>query len=178
VNPVEPGRTSHWHLVACSLSLLALSGCAYSFTPSRLPGHIRTVAIPTFQNHTAEPGLEREVTDRVTAEFIRDNTLSVVPQERADSGIYGQILSYENRVFGYNAEAQTEEYEVIITIRVEFKDLVRRKTLWTEKSIVGRNTYFVVDTTGQEAETEVEGRQEAIERMASDILNRAVRSWS
>jgi hypothetical protein len=155
-----------------------IGGCGYSFTPSRLPAHIRTIAIPVFENRTAEPGLEQVVTDLVTREFVNDNKLKVVPEGRADSGIYGEIIHYENRVFGYNARAQTEEYEVVVEVQVEFKDLVKRKSLWKEGSIVGRTTYFVVETTGQEAKDEISGRADAIKRLAEDILNRTVRSWS
>lgn len=153
-------------------------GCAYSFTPSRLPAHIKTVAIPVFENRTVEPGLEQEVTDLVTREFVNNNTLKVVPEARADSGLYGHIVRYQNKVFGYNAQAQTEEYEVVIEVEVEFKDLVKRKTLWKEESLVGRTTYFVVSTKGQEAKDEVSGRAEGIKRLAEDILNRTIRSWS
>ncbi len=156
---------------------LITQGCAYSFTPSRLPSHIHTLAIPVFDNRTVEPALAEEVTSQVVREFVRDNKLKVVPESRADSGLYGEIVRYENRVFGYNARAQTEEYEVLIEVKVEFKDLVKRKTLWKEDSVIGRTTYFVVQTTGQEAKDEVSGRAEAIQRLAEDILNRTVRSW-
>jgi hypothetical protein len=158
-------------------SFALLLACSYSFTPSRLPSHIHTVAIPVFENRTVEPALAEEVTELVTREFVRDNKLRVVPESRADSGVYGEIVRYENRVFGYNARAQTEEYEVIIEARVEFKDLVKRKSLWREESIIGRTTYFVIETTGQEAKDEVTGRAEAIRRLAEDILNRTVQSW-
>jgi hypothetical protein len=136
------------------------------------------VAIPVFVNATSEPNLEQEVTQAVTGEFVRDNSLKVVPEGRADSGLYGRVIRYENRVFGYNAQAQTEEYEVVIEIQVEFKDLVKRKTLWKEESLVGRTTYFVVATVGQAPKDEVTGRTEAIRTLAGDILNRTVRSWS
>ena len=158
---------------------LAAAGCGlYSFSASRLPGHIKTVAIPVFENVTPEPGLEQEVTQAVTAEFVRDNTLRVVPESRADSGLYGRVIRYQNRVFGYNAQAQTEEYEVVIEVQVEFKDLVKRKTLWKEEALLGRTTYFVVATVGQAPKDEVTGRTEAIRNLASDLLNRTVRSWS
>lgn len=158
---------------------LATAGCGlYSFNASRLPGHIKTVAIPVFENVTPEPGLEQEVTQAVTAEFVRDNTLRVVPESRADSGLYGRVIRYQNRVFGYNAQAQTEEYEVVIEVQVEFKDLVKRKTLWKEEALFGRTTYFVIATVGQAPKDEVTGRTEAIRNLASDLLNRAVRSWS
>lgn len=162
---------------AAGAAACLLASCGYSFTPSRLPGHIHTIAIPVFENRTVEPALAEEVTDQVTREFVRDNKLKVVPESRADSGLYGEIIRYENRVFGYNARAQTEEYEVAIAVRVEFKDLVKRKSLWKEESILGRTTYFVIETTGQEAKDEISGRAEAIKRLAEDILNRTVRSW-
>jgi hypothetical protein len=156
-----------------------LAGCgAYSFTPSRLPAHIRTVAIPVFENRTSEPGIEQEITQQITREFVQDNTLQVVPEARADAGIYGRILRYENRVFGYDAQGETQQYEVIVEVEIEFKDLVKRKTLWKEESMVGRSTYYVVATTGQPPQDEVSGRTEAIRLLASDILNRTVRSWS
>jgi hypothetical protein len=155
------------------------AGCGiYSFNASRLPGHIRTVAIPVFENGTSEPNLEQEVTQAVTAEFVRDNSLQVVPEGRADSGLYGRVVRYQNRVFGYNAAAQTEEYEVVVEVQVEFKDLVKRKTLWKEESLFGRTTYFVIAAVGQPPKDEVTGRADAIRNLASDLLNRTVRSWS
>jgi hypothetical protein len=166
-------------VVAGSIAGWVVAGCgAYSFTPSRLPAHIRTVAIPVFQNVTTEPGLEQEITQQITREFVSDNTLQVVPEARADAGIYGRIVRYENRVFGYDAKGETQQYEVIVEVAIEFKDLVKRKTLWKEESMVGRSTYYVVATTGQLPQDEVSGRTEAIRLLAADILNRTVRSWN
>jgi hypothetical protein len=169
--------------IAIGLALVAAilvgNGCGvYSFTPSRLPSHIRTVAIPVFVNSTTEPGLEQDLTQQVTREFVLDNTLQVVPEARADSGLYGRIVRYDNRVFGYDAKGETQQYEVIVEVEIEFKDLVKRKTLWTEESMFGRTTYYVVATTGQVPQDEVSGRAEAVRQLASDILNRTVRSWN
>ncbi len=136
------------------------------------------MAIPVFENGTSEPGIEQEITQQITREFVADNTLQVVPEGRADAGIYGRILRYENRVFGYDAKGETQQYEVIVVVAIEFKDLVKRKTLWQEGEMVGRSTYYVVATSGQPPQDEVSGRTEAIRLLASDILNRTVRSWS
>ncbi len=136
------------------------------------------MAIPVFENVTTEPGLEQELTQEVTREFVLDNTLQVVPEARADAALYGRIVHYENRVFGYDAKGETQQYEVIVAVEIEFKDLVKRKTLWKEESMIGRTTYFVVATTGQVPQNEVSGRAEAIRLLSADILNRTVRSWS
>jgi hypothetical protein len=164
--------------VAVGLAALLVGACSYSFSQSSIPSHINTVAIPVVQNETFEPGLEQEMTEAISREFIIDNTLRVLPVDEADSAVLGTVVGYTNRVFGFNADEQTEEYEVIIEMRIEFKDLVKRKTLWEEERMIGRATYFVVETTGQVAQTEEEGRTVAIENLAKDILSRTVRSWS
>jgi len=178
------GRRWVWYrsvavqLVAIILAGVAGCTCRYSFSQSSLPAHIRTVAVPVFLNETVEPSLQQEVTDAVSQAFLDNGSLRVVPEREADSAIYGTIIGYLNHVFGYNADEQTEEYEVVIEMSVEFKDLVKRKSRWQEERLVGRTTYFVVETSGQEAQTEVSGRAQAIESLAQDILNRTVRSWN
>jgi hypothetical protein len=162
------------HLVILVLSSFTGCTCRYSFSQSSLPTHIRSVAIPVLGNETVEPGLEQELSEAIARQFLDDGTLRVVPENEADSAIYGVVTRYVNQVFGYNADEQTEEYEVVIELSVEFKDLVKRKTRWQDESMVGRTTYFVV---GPEAQDEVSGRAGAIERLAQDILNRTVRSW-
>ena len=156
--------------------LLLAPGCTYTFNESSLPGHIHTVAVPVVENETIEPAIAQEVTDALSNEFLRDGSLQVVPEGVADAAVYGTITRYVNRVFGFNADEQTEEYEVVVVMAIELKDLVRRKTVWKNEGMVGRTTYFVVETKGQPAQDELSGRQDAIQRLAEDVLARTVRS--
>jgi len=170
-----PWPAAHVTTAVLCAALYGAGGCSYTFNESSLPAGIRTVAIPVVDNATQEPGLEQEVTEAISSVFVDDGTLRVVPEAAADAALYGTIQHYTHRVFGFNAAEQTEEYEVILEMRVEFIDLAKRKSLWTE-DMVGRTTYFVVETTGQAAQDEISGRREAIARLADDILVRTVRS--
>ena len=156
--------------------LLLAPGCSYTFNESSLPGHIHTVAIPVVDNQTIEPAIAQEVTDAISNQFLRDGSLQVVPEGVAHSAVYATITRYVNRVFGFNAAEQTEEFEVVVVMAVELKDLVKRKTVWKDERMVGRTTYFVVETKGQPARDELSGRQDAIQRLAEDVLARTVRS--
>ncbi len=171
-------RSVALHLLAIVLAGVGGCTCRYSFSQSSLPAHITTVAVPVFVNETVEPNLQQEITEAVSQAFLDDSSLRVVPENEANSAIYGVITQYVNHVFGYNADEQTEEYEVVIELSVEYKDLVKRKTRWEEERLFGRSTYFVVETSGQEAQTEFSGRGLAIESLAQDILNRTVRNWN
>jgi hypothetical protein len=151
---------------------LAISGCGYT-TSTLLPAHIKTVAIPVFKNETLEYGLEQELTDIVTRSIIQDNHLKVTDESHANSIVLGSITGYENKVFGYNAREQVEEYQVTIKVKVEFKDLVKNKQIWSDE-LTGMTTYAV---TGSQATTEQLGRTRALESIAIDVITRTVEGW-
>ncbi len=156
------------------LALVAPGGCAYTMSERSVPGHIETVAVPVLENETAEPGLQQELTDALGRAFVDDGTLTVVPQGQAHSIVYGVIRRYSNVVSGYSEDESTEEYEVTLVVEVEYQDLVKRKTLWDE-TITGRTRYSAVDTSGRFAQTELEGRAEAVTQVVTDVLARVLR---
>jgi len=156
--------------------MLGLAGCGYT-TSTLLPKHIRTVAIPVFENDTVEYGLEEELTELVVQEFVSDGHLKVVSEKDADSVILAKIKGYHKGVFGYDEKEKAQVYEVVVELEVVFKDLVKNKVRWEESSLVERSSYFVTTMAGQEATTEQEGRQKALKALADDILTRTVQGW-
>ena len=80
-------------LMMCLAAAAALAGaCAYTTSTALLPSHLKTVAIPVFENATTEYTLEQEVTDAVIAHFVADNHLKVVDERSANSVIKGKII--------------------------------------------------------------------------------------
>ena len=161
---------------AAVLLHVMLAGCGYT-TSTLLPGHIRTVAIPVFENETVEYGLEQELTEAVVDKFVADGHLKVVAEKDADSVILASIVEYQNQVFGYDRQEKAQEYQVVIRISVVFKDIVKNKIRWEETSMVETSRYYVTAIAGQEASTEEEGRQKAIAALADNILTRTVQGW-
>lgn len=165
-------------LVLGGLALFAaISGCAYTAGSSLLPSHLRTVAIPTFENGTTEYLLEKEITQAVIDKFIADNHLRVVDQRTANSVLRGRIVSYRNAVFGFTGSNQAQEYRVTITVDVTFKDLVKNRELWKDPEITKYANYYVQAVPGDSAHTELQGRQQAVAKIADEILSRTVEGW-
>jgi len=142
-----------------------------------MPTHLKTVAIPVFENATGEYTLEQDVTAAVVDRFVKDNHLRVVDERSANAVIRGKITEYKNSVFGFSAANRAQEYRVTITCSVMFKDLVKNREIWNEPSLVKTANYFVVDVPGQSARTELDGRKEAITKIADEILTRTVEGW-
>jgi len=156
---------------------LGVQSCAYTASPALLPAHLKTVAIPVFENATTEYTIEQDVTDAVIQRFVADNHLRIVDERSADSVIRGKITSYTNSVFGFQAQTGAQEYRVTISMEVTYKDLVKNREVWTEPNLVKSANYYVQDVPGQTAKTELDGRKEAIDKLAEEILSRTVQSW-
>lgn len=164
-------------IIAGGLLAAALAGCAYSTGSALLPSYLRTVAIPTFENATTEYVLEKEVTQAVIDKFIADNHLKVVDERTASSVLRGKITAYKNAVFGFNGTNRAQEYRVTITVDVTFKDLVKNREVWKEPELTKYANYYVTPVPGDTAKTELEGRREAIAKLADEILSRTVEGW-
>jgi len=109
--------------------------------------------------------------------FVKDNHLRIVDERSADCVIRGKITTYKNAVFGFSAANRAQEYRVTIGCSVVFKDLVKNREIWNAPDLVKTSNYFVVDVPGQAAQTELDGRKEAIAKIADEILSRSVEGW-
>ena len=158
-------------------SAFTAASCAYTTSTALLPSHLKTVAVPVFENGTTEYTLEQSVTDAVIARLVADNHLKVVDARSADAVIKGRIVAYTNSVFGFSQAAQAQEYRVTLIASVTFKDQVKNRELWSEANLVKTANYYVVDTPGATAKTELDGRKEAIAKLAEEIVARSVEGW-
>ena len=155
------------------LFLLAMAGCwYYSTSGSLLPSHIKTVAVPLFENETTwEYGIKEKLTDAVIDAFTQDNTLRVESERSADSVIRASIVAIKEVPFTYDREEQVQEYKMQIFLNIQFEDLKGKKVIWEDESMEGWGTYSA------EVEDWQNGIDQAIEKLASDIVNKTVAGW-
>jgi hypothetical protein len=156
--------------------IVVCSGCGYTASPALLPQHLKTVAIPVFENATPEAQIEQQITSAVVAAFVRDNHLKIVDEKSANAVIRGKVTQYKNAVFGFTNEATATQYRVTVGVQVTFKDLVKNRELWSDE-IVKSVIYYVQQVPDHPAQTELDGRQEAVSKLADEILSRSVEGW-
>jgi len=154
-----------------------VGGCGYTASPGLLPPHLKTIAIPVFENETGEYTLEQEITDAVVQDFVRDNHLRITDERTADCVIKGKVMSYRNGVFGISQAAVAEEYRVTIVVSVSFKDQVKNREIWHDDQLTKWSNYYVTPEPGAPALTELDGRKAAIVKIADEILSRSIESW-
>lgn len=145
-----------------------VTGCGvYSFTGSTLPPHIKTVAIPLFEDRTTEFGIDQLLTDALTEEITDDNTLKIANPREADALISGTIMSVKDRTGQYDTNESASDYRVTISVKVQFEDVKKRKVLWED----------TISQWGAYEGDRSEGIEEALAKISTEILNRSVSGW-
>jgi lipopolysaccharide assembly LptE-like protein len=134
------------------LSAVLTGACGYSLAGrgSFLPSYIKTIGVPQFTNRTAVFDVDRIVSEQVRNELAGRGKYTVVPNETGvDALLTGEIESIAIAPAAFNAQQQATRYVLILTARVEFKDVKANKILWSNPGMQFREEYDV--TTANDA---------------------------
>ena len=159
------------HFFIIIITLFLISCGFYSFKGS-LPSYIKKVAIPLFDNNTAYPEIQEDLTNKVVDEFISDNTLDVTNEYTADIIIKGTIVSISQKVASLAKGETVTGYNLYINVKVQCEDVLNKKNLW-EKTI---SQYGEMIGEGSQDERNA-AIAEAIEKIAEDIKNNTLAYW-
>lgn len=160
------------------ITLSAILGCAHIQPSSNLPEHIKRISIPIFKNASTRYGLEKELTDKVIHEFIRDGRLKVTGKDRAEAELEGEVISYLKDDLAYNEDRYVTEYHIRILINLKLHDLVGNNIVWEEHR--EKSTTYLPQVPGEEEnnyETEAEALDRLIEDLARTVVVRTIEGW-
>ncbi|MBP6672038.1 MAG: hypothetical protein KA247_02760 [Bacteroidetes bacterium] len=158
--------------ILTAMVCLLIFGSCYSFTGASVAPHLKTVAIPLFEDVSGfgEPGLREKFTQKVIEQFRNDNNLELGERLTADSIIEGTISTVIDApsVIGGNDIVRTRR--VTVTVHASYTDMKFRKKIW-EKDFSNWGEY----TQGQQ--TRDVALNQAVDKVAEDILLETVSGW-
>ncbi len=152
--------------------LIFVSGCVYSFSGSSVPKHLKTIAIPLFEDQSGfgEPGLKENFTTSLINLFVNDNSLEVADRNTADSILEGSIIGVQDAPSVISSGDQVSTRRVTINVHVTYQDLKIRKKVW-EKDFSNWGEYNPSGGTRTGALTQ------AVNKVTEDILIETVSGW-
>lgn len=132
--------------VALSLVLLVTSGfteCYKPVTGTGLPQHVRTVAVPAFQNSALRYRIETQFTEAVINEVVRRGRgLRVISEpDGADLVVDGVIKSFNFTGVLLDERGRSRIFEVTVTAAVTVRDQVENRVLYDNQNYVFRGEY-------------------------------------
>lgn len=160
------------------VSSVLSSGCGYSLAGrgSFLPESIRTIGVPLFANSSQVFDIERKLTERVRSEFIGRGKYRVLPDTTgADAVLIGEISSVALIPSSFNEQQLATRYVIVVTTKLEFKDVKADKVLWSNPAWQFREEYEVTNASAATDVTAFFGQEaNALDRIAQNFARSAV----
>lgn len=156
--------------------IIMTSGCWFYSFKGTLPPHIKNIAIPIFDDRTAEFNIQQVVTDQIRVGFIQENILKLIEGEDAHSTLYGTIKSIQDRPLVFKVGEQEEsvsEYRLTLRIEVEWYDNLENKSIF-KREFTGFSEY---DPTGSTERTRNLALTESVNQITQDIINAILAGW-
>jgi hypothetical protein len=155
-----------------------ISACGYYSVSGSLPGHIKTAAVPLFENETTEPQLVEDVTDAVIDAIIANGAMKIESEFRADAVVNGIIIDVIEEPDQFSKDEQAQKFIIRVYAHVAFFDRIKNRPLWEEERLEGWARY---DATGSSADGAPVSRDEAkivaLDMLAKEIIDRTVAGW-
>ena len=157
------------------LLVAALSACGvrYGFAGGGLPSHIRTMAVLPFENETASAEVQRELFELLRRELRGRLGVREAGEATADALVRGTIKTYDVDIpVGFSADpnqAVTARRKLQVAIDIEIIDQSNGRVLWERRGLRAEGEY------AERAESE--GRQLALRKIVSDVVEGAQSQW-
>ena len=159
----------------CCIALLGVNGCFYSFTGSSVPPHLKTIAIPLFDDQSGSgiPGLREELTNKLTDRFRQDNSLEVTDDRtHSDSILEGTITGVPDQAQVVTTGETVAKRRVTISVKATFQDMKLKKKVWNKQYSEWGD--YVSSGGPPERQAALDA---AIDKLADDILLDTVSGW-
>ena len=158
---------------AVAIFLLCSSACYGFNSGGGFPPKLKSVAIMPFDNQTAVPDVQRELSDVLRKQFQDRLNLREAPEAKADVVVRGVIGKYEvDLPAGVSADPRavnSSRRRLQLVIDVEITDQTTGKVLLKRAGLQSEGQY----AEGQEAA----GRKIAIESMVDEMIRGTQSQW-
>ncbi len=154
------------------VSVLVFQNCGYYSFKGALPSHLKTIAIPLFNNKTPFAEAPEALTNQLTDAFMEDNSLAIVDESKADMLLTGSVESILVKPAIVTAGETVSESKVVVRIHVKCEDKVINKVIYDKIF----EDYGLMEGSGSLDEREA-AIQTAIEQLTDKILNATLSGW-
>jgi hypothetical protein len=156
--------------------LFSVSGFTECYKPvgqlGGLPKHIKTIAIPAFQNPSLRFKLEQRFTSAVIDEALRRaRSLNVVSTaDGADAVLLGTIKNFSYRPVLLDDFGRARMFEITIVIGLTVRDQTKNKVIFDNQNYVYRGEYEI----SGDPKTFFSEEGPAVDRIAQDFARSVV----
>src|SRR5215510_3472452 len=137
------------HVIFLAALLLSVCGYTECYKPvgqgGGLPKHIKTLAVPAFQNPSLRFKVEQRFTSAVIDEALRRaRSLNVVSTtEGADAVLLGTVKNFSYRPILLDDFGRARIFEIAIVVGVTVRDQTKNKVIFDNQNFIYRGEYEI-----------------------------------
>ena len=155
-----------------------LTSCGYHIAGHqvKLPPGAKTIAVPTFENNTFEPSLEKIMTNDIRKEFLTQGRLELTHSTSdADLLLSGAIMRFERVPISFDPKRSVAiEYRIKILLEVTLRDMASNEILWEDPMIETAAEYLVSEDTSTTRVAQDRAISEASRHLAQNLVTRVL----
>ena len=134
---------------------------------------VQTIAVPIFQNRTFWRGVEVDLTTALVQQIESQSPYKVVPEERADTVLYGEIVNVDIDTISANSRSGVPQEQLYkVRVNLTWKDLRNGRILVERRNFEQTATFH--PTFG---ESRFVGQQLSVEGLAAGIAQELQADW-
>lgn len=154
------------------LILFSVSCVRYSFKGA-LPSYLKNLYIEDFENQTEYAMVREEFMNKITEAFRQDNSLNIIEdRDAADLILKGSISSIEKKTVSFTQEEQTQQYQMVVTVKAECINTHTDKPLWN-KSL---SRYGLIPGTALRSDID-QAITQALDQIVDDVITETIAAW-
>jgi hypothetical protein len=153
------------------LSCILLFGCGYSFAPrgESIDNRIQKIYVESFDNRTAQAGIENYVRTAFINQFIQNSRFKMVQSaEGADAIVRAKIINLHTSPLSRLKSDLAAEERATIIIEVVFEDNANGKVIWSSKNVTDSVDY----TLNEDINLVPAARKQALIKLANDMAEK------
>ena len=161
--------------LALALALsAALTGCGYHVAGrgGRLPGSLKTIAVPALENRTSRYRIEQRLTEALVHELLARTSYRVVSDPAAaDAVLRGQVTGLESSAVLFDtATGRATTMLVTLRVAVRLEERATGKVLYRNDNFLFREQYQV----STDVASFFDEQDPALDRLARDFAAKLV----
>lgn len=162
--------------LAAAFAVAVVTGCAGYRVGSMLPGDIKNVYIPTFENRTSEPLIEVDVMQAVIRQFQQDGSMKITSEADADAVLNVVLTSYKLEPVSYRKDVRTaaEQYRMYITAKIDMRRTKDNSVVVESPRVIGK---YVFDVNGDLSSSKLEATPQTADDFAKNLVQMLVEYW-
>jgi Lipopolysaccharide-assembly len=164
-------------VILAMVASVGLAGCSDVALRPGLPDYMSNLSIPVFQNRTAQPEIENEITQEVNQGFLVDGRMELTDSDKANAILEGTIIQYLLEPLLLDVHNTPQQYKMRIILRLSLKDTKAGQSLWSEDAFEESTTYYVANNLSITPEDEQTARRRLVKQLSQRIVSKVIEGF-